>query len=54
MVSRRLASALSAPDWNAVVTACSRPKSTKATNTESRVSTVRVFFRNSPAQSSGK
>ena len=54
MVSRRLASALSAPDSKAAVTACISPNSTNATNTESSVSTVRVFLRNSPAQSSGR
>src|SRR5262245_22655003 len=54
MVSSRLASAASAPDSNASCTACSRPNSRNATMIDASVRSVRVFLRNSPAQSSGR
>jgi hypothetical protein len=54
VVRRRLASALSAPDSKAVVTASSNPKSRNATKIERSVKMVRVFLRNKPAQRSGR
>src|SRR5215510_7371307 len=54
MVSRRLASAASAPDSKAVWTASSRPNRRNATMIDASVRIVRVFLRNSPAQSSGR
>src|SRR5215470_3470222 len=54
VVSRRLASAVSAPDSNATVTASRSPSSRNETITDRMVRIVRVFRRSSAAQSSGR